>query len=207
MAKRSTRPKPRTSSDPRDRILDAALALAEREGWRNASLGAIAAEAKLPLAAVYGEFRSRAGVLAGLMARFDKSVLASAGAPNADETPRERLFETLMRRFDTMKPHRAALHSIACALPRDPPSAVLSAPALLRSMSWMLEASGISSAGLHGRLRTRGLVVIYLCALRTFLSDDSPDLAKTMAALDRKLSQTERWLGRVSRTRKGRAAA
>ena len=48
MAKRSKARSAKTATTagtPRDRILDATLALAEREGWRKASLGAIAGEA------------------------------------------------------------------------------------------------------------------------------------------------------------------
>jgi len=113
----------------------------------------------------------------------------------------------LMRRFDAMKPERAALRRITRGLSCDPLVAVLSGPALLRSMAWMLEASGISTTGPAGRLRVKGLTVIYLDVLRTFLGDETPDLAKTMAALDRRLRQAERCLGVVTRQRGSAAAA
>ena len=180
---------------PRERILDATLALAEREGWRKASLAAIAAEAGMPLHALYAEFRSRAAILAGLMARTDKAVLAEAPAADAEESPRDRLFEVLMRRFDAMKPHRSGLRAIARDLGSDPPAALCSAPAFLRSMAWMLEAAGLSSAGLRGRVRVRALAILYLCVLRVFVRDETEDLSKTMAALDRRLRQAEPWLG------------
>jgi AcrR family transcriptional regulator len=197
MARRSKAPpaKSAPARTPRDRILDAALALAEREGWRNASLGAIAGEANVPLHELYGEFRSRAAILGGLMARTDRSVLAETPAADAEENPRDRLFEVLMRRFDALKPHRAALKVIARDLGADPPTALCSAPAFLRSMAWMLEAAGLSSAGIRGRLRVRALALLYLCVLRTFVGDETDDLAKTMAALDRRLTQAAPWLG------------
>jgi hypothetical protein len=62
-------------------------------------------------------------------------------------------------------------------------------------MAWMLEAAGVSTAGLRGRLRVRALAVLYLSELRVFLRDDTEDLSKTMAALDRRLRQAEPWLG------------
>ena len=185
----------RSSGTPRDRILDAALAVAERDGWRKASLGAIAQEASVPLHELYREFRSRAAILRGLIARTDASVLAETPAADPDESPRDRLFEVLMRRFDALKPHRAAVKVIARELGCDPPAALCSAPAFLRSMAWMLEAAGVSAAGLHGRLRVRALAVLYLSELRVFLRDDTEDLSKTMAALDRRLRQAEPWLG------------
>jgi AcrR family transcriptional regulator len=198
MAKRSKARSAKTATTagtPRDRILDATLALAEREGWRKASLGAIAGEAGMPLRQLYGEFRSRAAILSGLMARTDAGVLTETPAAEADESPRDRLFDVLMRRFDALKAHRAALKVIARELGSDPPTALCSAPAFLRSMTWMLEAAGLSSAGIRGRFRVRVLAVLYLCVLRVFVGDDSEDLAKTMAALDRRLRQAEPWLG------------
>ncbi|HTZ76693.1 MAG TPA: helix-turn-helix domain-containing protein [Stellaceae bacterium] len=192
MAKRTKQAKPRAAT-PRDRILDAALDLAGRSGWRNASLGAIAGEAGMPIGEVYGEFRSRAAIVRGLMSRTDAEVLATP--TDADETPRDRLFDILMRRFDQLKPHRASLRSIARDLLADPPAALCSAPALLRSMAWMLEAAGVGTTGLCGRLRVRALVLLYLSVMRVFLADESEDLARTMAALDRRLRQAAPWLG------------
>jgi AcrR family transcriptional regulator len=198
MAKRSKARSAKTATTagtPRDRILDATLSLAEREGWRKASLGAIAGEAGMPLRQLYGEFRSRAAILSGLMARTDAGVLTETPAAEADESPRDRLFDVLMRRFDALKAQRAALKVIARELGSDPPTALCSAPAFLRSMTWMLEAAGLSSAGIRGRFRVRVLAVLYLCVLRVFVGDNSEDLAKTMAALDRRLRQAEPWLG------------
>jgi AcrR family transcriptional regulator len=192
---RSAKSATTAATSPRDRILDAALALAGREGWRNASLRAIAQEAGVSLHEFYGEFRSRAAILGALMARTDAAVLAGTTAAGEDEKPRDRLFEVLMRRFDAMRPHRAALKAIARDLGTDPPTALCSAPAFLRSMAWMLEAAGLSSAGIRGRLHVRALGVLYLCVMRVFVDDDTEDLARTMAALDRRLAQAEPWLG------------
>jgi len=215
MAKRSRRSRPegrpRSAPTPtpapslRDRVLDAALTVSAREGWAAASLAAIAAEAGLSLAELYAEFRSRPAILAGLMARTDRRVLAGPAA-DADEGPRERLFEILMRRFDALKPERAALQRIARGVSCDLPAALLTGPPLMRSMAWMLEAAGISTAGLRGRVRVQGLAMIYLSVMRVFLGDESDDLAKTMAALDRRLRQADQCLGMVGRWRPARAA-
>ncbi len=41
--------------------------------------------------------------------------------------------------------------------------------------------------------RTKGLALIYFNAFRVWLDDDTPDMARTMAALDRGLARAE-WL-------------
>src|SRR6185437_8021756 len=75
------------------------------------------------------------------------------------------------------------------------PAALLGAPALLRSMAWMLAAAVISAAGWPGVLRPQALAGLYLWVLREFLSDESVDLARTMAALDRGLRRAQSFLG------------
>ena len=55
----------------------------------------------------------------------------------------------------------------------------------------MLEASGIGAGGPVGRLKAKGLAAIYLVTLRAWLHDDTPDMARTMAVLDRSLRRAE----------------
>jgi hypothetical protein len=74
---------------------------------------------------------------------------------------------------------------------------------LLRSLAAMLEAARISSSGVKGLIRTKGLAAIYLATLRIWLRDDSPDMAKTMASLDGHLRRVEALAGRL----RGRRAA
>lgn len=191
MAKR----KARARHDPRERLIAAALALAARQGWRRASLGGIAAEAKLPLHEAYALFRSKPAILAAFRRDIDTAVLAQA-TPEHDtgEAPRDRLFEVLMRRFEVLRAHRPALRAIL----RDSfgrPGALFGLAGLMRSMGWMLEAAGISVSGCRRRLTINLLSGIYLSVLRVFLDDDSADLGRTMAALDRRLRQSESLLG------------
>ena len=71
----------------------------------------------------------------------------------------------------------------------------------------MLEAAGIPSDGIAGALRVKGLGVIYLMVFRVWLTDDSADLSRTMAALDARLRQAEQFSnslpGRRSRRGQG----
>ncbi len=62
-------------------------------------------------------------------------------------------------------------------------------------MGWMLEAAGLSAAGLRGIVRAKALVGVWLYALRAWKDDESADLAGTMAALDKALDQAERLFG------------
>jgi hypothetical protein len=63
---------------------------------------------------------------------------------------------------------------------------------LRRSLSLTLEAAGVSASGLKGALRLKGLLAIYVAGLRSFANDESEDLARTMAEIDKRLGQAER---------------
>jgi AcrR family transcriptional regulator len=178
-----------------DRIVAAALKLAATQGWRRLSLAAIAAEAELPILRVYRIFRSKQAILCGLYRRVDEAVLAEPPVAEADERPRDRVFDLLMRRFDALQPYKPGLDVLRRELPGDPVTAFCAANGLLRSMRWMLEAADVPVGGLRGIVAVKLTTAAYLSAMRVWHRDDSPDLARTMAALDARLRRIERWLG------------
>ncbi len=65
----------------------------------------------------------------------------------------------------------------------------------LRSQQWMLTAADIGAAGPRGFVRAQGLALLFASVLRTWIDDDDPGLARTMAALDRALARGQRWSG------------
>ena len=203
------RPPPRPRPSERDRIIDAALALIAREGWRRLSLAAVAAEAGLPILTLYRAFPSKPAILCGFSRRIDEAVFATPldieAAGEEDERPRDRVFDLLMRRFDALQPYREALEVLGRELPTDPIAALGAGVGLLRSIGWTLEAAGISTAGLGGVVAVKLTAAAYLATSRVWLRDDSPDLAPTMAALDRRLRGIERWFGSGARPRRGAA--
>jgi len=91
-------------------------------------------------------------------------------------------------------------------LPTDPAAALATGARLLRSIAWMLEAAGISTDGLGGLVAVKLTTAVYLATLRVWLRDETPDLAPTMAALDRRLRSIERWLGSIRRPQRDTAA-
>jgi AcrR family transcriptional regulator len=184
---------PGATGDAESRLVDAALRLAARQGWRSTGVGEIAAEAGLPLDEAYAACPSKLAILVAFQRRIDRAALA-VPAGEREESGRDRLFDILMRRFDALQPHRAALRVILRDSVGDP-AALMAGPAMLRSMAWMLEAAGVSAAGWRGALRTQLLAGLYLWMMREFIDDDTADLAKTMAALDRRLRRAQSFLG------------
>src|SRR5271170_1278730 len=102
---RSKTPRRPAQATPEHRLVDAALALAARQGWRRTGLAEIATEAGLKLHEAYAIHRSKGAILRAFTRRIDAEVLSGAGEAAAEESRRERLFDTLMRRYEAMKPY------------------------------------------------------------------------------------------------------
>jgi ubiquinone biosynthesis protein COQ9 len=189
-------------STPRDAIVAAALRLAEKQGWRDLSLGAIAAEAGIPLAEVRPVFKSKGQILAAFSRDIDQAVLERFAAPGPD-APRDRLFDVLITRFEVMQPYKPAIRRIRDGLGSDFAAALQQFGPALKSQYWMLAAAGISGEGGHGFLRVRGLLTLYARVFQIWLDDDDPGMARTMAALDRRLRRGESLLQGIGRVRDG----
>lgn len=175
-------------------LVGAAFALAAERGWRGVTVAEAARRADLKLDRARARFPMRVAVLLRFGRIADQAALALAPQEGAH---RDRLFDLLMRRIDVLQAHRGGVLALLRAMPGDPCLTGFLGMATARSMGWMLDAAGISTTGLLGRLRVKGLVGVWLATLRAWRSDASEDLSATMAALDRALAQAERvdgWL-------------
>jgi hypothetical protein len=180
-------------------LIAAAFDIAGETGWRRLSVAAAAQRAGLPLDRARARFPGRGAVLMRFGLQADQTALETM----AGDTPRDRLFDLLMRRFDALQAHREGVLALLRALPRRPGLALLLGVGTRRSMRWMLDAAGVPTHGRLGQVRARALVGIWLYALRAWQGDTSEDLAATMAALDRGLdfaARAESWLPAGLRT-------
>ncbi len=185
-AKKPANPK----KPPREAAIDAALALAAEKGWASTGMADIAKKAKLKLADLHELFEDKGDILAAYHRRVDRRVLEAFDGEGGGN-PRDALFDIIMERFDILNDDRAALMSILQSFCTDPKEAVIAFPHLGRSMAWMCEAAGIETGGIKGAARITGLGIVYLAVLRVWKDDDSRDMSKTMAALDRYLDRGE----------------
>jgi AcrR family transcriptional regulator len=188
------------SADPVERIFAGAMETALRLGWRRAALADIADAADVSLAELHFHFADKGAILRGLVDRADRKVLE--GMPkkaDADSSPRDRLFDVLMRRFDALRPYREGLAAVAREGGGGGVAEIIcGAQRMLRSLAWMLEAAGIGSGGWAGSARVKGLGIVYAATFAAWLRDETEDMSKTMVALDRNLARAERLVSTFS---------
>lgn len=188
-----------TASDDLDKlVIETAFAYALERGWAGLSMTDLAAEvavaASLSPAAVESRYPAKALILGAFERHIDAIVLNEDTPFDEFDTPRDRIFETLMLRFEAMQPYKLALARIARDLPRDPVSLLANGPNAALSMAKMLTAAGQATRGLMGIAYAHGLLAVWAATVRVWLDDDNPDLSLTMAALDRNLRRGERLL-------------
>jgi ubiquinone biosynthesis protein COQ9 len=185
---RGTRPPADAAAALRAVLLD----LCATQGWRDLSLAAIAEAAGLDMAAAHAAYHTKAAILVGLARAVDGDILGSLRDDPLDGTAKDRLFDLLMRRFDHLQQRREAYLTLLHELPQTPLEAAAMACQMRRSLRLMLETAGVSASGIKGHLRLQGLIGIYLAGLRAWARDDSEDLARTMAEIDKRLGQAAR---------------
>src|SRR5208283_2133532 len=102
--------------------------------FEDISIREICQEAGLTLADFRDFFPSKGAVLAGFSRRIDRAVLAQDSDELADESPRERLFDILMRRLEAMAPYKEGLREVGAWLRRDPAAALAINQVVMGSM-------------------------------------------------------------------------
>jgi AcrR family transcriptional regulator len=190
------------SSPARDAIVEALMRLAAKQPWDDIEIADIAREAGVSLAEFRDLYPSKGAVLGGFSRMIDKKVLAGGTEDLADETARERVFDVLMRRIDALAPYKAALARIVDAVRRDPLTLAALNQVALNSQRFMLAAAGVRTEGPLGFLKLQGAALAFARTLETWLDDDDPALARTMARLDRELRRGERVLERADDLRR-----
>src|SRR5689334_2050373 len=104
----------------RDRIIAAFMELLAEKRFEEIGLDEIAARAGVSLSVLRGEFGSTLAIYAARMKAVDREVLAGIDADMAEEPPRERLFDVLMRRLDVLEDHKDAVRSLLRSAGRNP---------------------------------------------------------------------------------------
>src|SRR4029077_18569620 len=173
------------------------MALLAEQSYEQIGLAEVAGRAGIKLSQLRSEFGSTLAILGAHIKDIDRAVLAGGDADMEDESPREKLFDVLMRRLEALAPYKDAVRSLLRSARRNPGLALALNTMAARSQRWMLEAAGIGASGPRGAVRAQGAALMFARVLGVWFDDDEPGLDRTMAALGRGLASAERWDGFV----------
>jgi len=181
-------------SDPRGALLAAALAAAEDGRWQAVTLRALSEAAAVPFGQAYALFHSPGDVAAAVL---NDAVLAATAEPlpDASLSPKDRIFDAAMNVFDRLKDRRSGLGGFMATYRWRPVAGGAFWRSLGRFARISLERSGVAADGAAGAARVAALTRVLALVLAVFAEDDD-GLSRTMAALDTRLREAERWAKR-----------
>src|ERR687891_2951281 len=179
-----------------DRIVDAALALAEERGWEDVRLYLIAERLGIGLAEIGREFRDLDAIANAWFGRARRQLLRLPTESVIGRPPPERLHAAMTAWFDALAPHhRVTVQMLDGKLHLSHPHHwVPMMFDLSRLMHDFLDVARIASTGRQRALAEVGLTLIFLATLRDWLrdADRMPELLRG------RLRRADRWLARFA---------
>lgn len=174
-----------------ENMIAATRSLIARKGWLRTTMLDIAREADLGLIAGVQAMPTKLAVIDPIFNDLETAMLEKLDAELDDEELRERLFEVIMAWFDAMQTNRAEMEPLMKALPLDPLLSAAVARRFETTLDVMLEAANLKTTPLETLPRRRALGLLMADLTRVWIGDNSEDMAKTMAALDKRMGQVE----------------
>jgi AcrR family transcriptional regulator len=179
----------------RERIVDAALELAEASEWEAVRLHDVADRLGVTLDDIRRHFREKEEIVDAFFDRADAAMLAAAASPDFGALgARERVHRLLLAWLGALAPHRRVVRQMILGK-LEPGHLHVLFPGILRvsrTVQWVREAAHRDATYLRRALEETGLTSIYLMTFFYWMGDSSPGAASTARFLDGWLALAER---------------
>jgi len=192
--KRYQRKSPHIARDPK--IISTALALADEKGWASVTLREISKRSKLPIWDIAERYPQVSDILRHVLKDLSAQIEAEAGAHMTDSW-RENLQELLMLRLELTNKNRGGYASLPDLARKDPLTALEFAPMLLDTADSMLKLAKAPIPETYSVAFKVLFSALYLSIIDAWRQDETKDLSKTMAVIDRRLAMFEKALTMV----------
>ena len=184
----------------RDKIVDAALALAETSSWEAVRLHDVAAALGLSLNDIRAHFREKEELVDAWFDCADRAMLDDAVTPQFQALPsRQRLHQAIMVWLTTLAAHKKVTREMICGR-MEPGHLHVQFPGLLRisrTVQWFREAAQRDATFLRRALEETGTTAIYLVTFFYWMRDDSANNRRTGELLERLLTGAQMMSKRV----------
>lgn len=176
-----------------EQLVDAALIHVPFDGWQDSALEAAASDLGLPA----GDWR---GLLPGgveqavdiYLQAADAAMLAGYEALEPAPTRiHEKIRALILLRLEQAMPHKETVRLTVNWLGK-PQRAQMAARQLYRTVDGIWRIAGDTATDFSFYSKRATLAAVYSSTLLAFISDDTPDMSKTKAFLDRRLQDVAR---------------
>ena len=168
-------------------------------GWEEFSIEELSIREKIPLNELKIYFKCKYSIVDRFSKLIDKNIESKLRIQDFENSSKKDiLFELMMMRFDEMDEFKSSLAKILDASKNKPLLISIITKNVMNTMDFFLELSNSYNNYAFDFLKKNFLFLIYSITFKTWLSDNTDELSKTMAELDRLLSTAENFQQKVS---------
>ena len=168
-------------------------------GWEEFSIEKLSIREKIPINELKIYFKCKYSIVDRFSKLIDKNIESKLRIQDFENSSKKDiLFELIMMRFDEMDEFKSSLAKILNASKNKPLLISIITKNVMNTMDFFLELSNSYNNYAFDFLKKNFLFLIYSITFKTWLSDNTDELSKTMAELDRLLSTAENFQQKVS---------
>jgi hypothetical protein len=168
------------------KIVETVLFLLKNKNWNDLSLNEIKKKSKIQK---FDKLIKNKKILIKKINEYFDYKLSLKLKDVEQSNNKDMIFEILMMRFDILQKYRKGILSIFNSFKRKPQDLLFLLPNIIDSIVLMVNCTNVSTKGIKGQLKIKGIVIIYISSFFAWMKDDTSSLEKTMITLDKNLDQ------------------
>jgi len=167
-------------------VIEKTWALIEARGLNRTDADMIAAAASIPVVKVRSIVPDQGSIILLLVADILPKIQV---VPNQQLPEQDRLFDVIMQGFDIAEPHKKAIKNLWHEVVWRPWMWPQILPHFQKKIDEIIEILMAKGGFVHGVFIALGVRAVFLNTFLVWIEDETLDLSKTMAALDRSIKQ------------------
>ena len=176
-----------------------AFKLIEEMGWNNFSLEKLAKKESIKIEDLNFFFKDETELIENFSEMIDEQVIKEVDLNEFNQNSvKDNIFELIMVRFEKLDPYKKSLDILLKELKYKPKILNKLTKKIFNSLDLFLEISNAKSNYVFDFLKLNIMFIIYGYTFKIWLQDDSEDMSKTMAEVDKWLSEAEGYANKVS---------
>ena len=180
------------AENKKEKLITLGFKLIEKKGWKYFSLKSLAKANKSDLETIKIFFKNKSQFLESFSEMIDNKVLADIDKEEFNKNSiKDNLFELIMLRFENLNNYKTGLNILISDLKKSPVELKKIVKKVLDSMDLFLEIANVKNNYLMDFIKVNIIFIIYSYVFKVWLGDQSPEMSKTMAELDKWLSEAE----------------
>ena len=176
-----------------------AFKLIEEKGWNDFSLEKLAKEESIKIEDLIFFFKDETKLIESFSEMIDEQVIKEVDLNEFNQNSvKDNIFELIMIRFEKLSPYKKSLDILLKQLKYEPKTLKKLTKKIFNSLDLFLEISNAKNNYVFDFLKLNIMFIIYGYTFKIWLEDDSKDMGKTMAEVDKWLSEAEGYAKKFS---------